>query len=436
MKINATGARDYTTGRAARELRVSANHVRALCQAGMIAARATRGGHWRIPKDEIQRLRREGVPDPPPATPATPVETQTQPTSAPASANPHRHPALLAEPSQEAIASADEVVRLENEVKAIGLKRAKEEHLDWFRDRESKQAEAKAVRDRDLLECKAERLRRDWENSCLEYAFHCVPVDAPEAVRLTVAASVRETLADLTPTDSEEVTGPLIAAAVEKSIEPWRHSKEIERAVQEAKNQLPSWARSWGSASLTNWELRALSAARDAIGQLRADASFEEMRAASIAAGREIARQFEDSESRRTIVDLVFLQTSSDLESARQAVRTALSKLPPGASRMEMERIRDEVLAPFRAAEGAARAKAVAARQADLYLLHLDSCLQKIVADPRSELDLDNFSERYRLAQELREKIRPILIEAILEEPLTLDEARTFVESLVNHTLR
>jgi excisionase family DNA binding protein len=432
MKIKPTGPKDYTTGRAAHELRVSPTHVRALCQAGMIAARATRGGHWRIPRDEIQRLRKEGVPDPPPATPA---ETQTQPTSAPVTTNPQRHPALLAEPSQEAIASADEVVRLENEVKAIGLKRAKEEHLDWFRERERKQSEAKLARDRQVLERKTERVRRDWENSCLEFAFQCVPEDAPEAVRLTVAEAVRETLEELSPSDSEEVTGPLIAAAVDRALEPWRHSQEIESAVLEAKNQLPSWARSWSNSSLTDWELRALRAARDAIARLSNDVMFDEMRAASIAAGREIARQHEDSEARRSIVDSVFLRTPGEQEKARQAVRAALDKLPLGVSRKEMEQARDSALAPFKAAEEAIRAEAQASSQADFYLLHVDSYLQKIAADTRAGLELGSFSERHQLAEDLKQTIRPMLIQEILEEPLSLDEAHTLIESLVDHRL-
>src|SRR5580704_839265 len=69
MKAKRTEARDYTTGRAASELRVSPSLIRSLCQAGMIAARATPGNHFRIPKSEIERLRREGVPEPPSSTP-------------------------------------------------------------------------------------------------------------------------------------------------------------------------------------------------------------------------------------------------------------------------------------------------------------------------------------------------------------------------------
>lgn len=434
MRAKPANARDYTTGRAARELRVSPNHVRALCQTGMIAARATPGGHFRIPKSEIERLRREGVPEPPPGTPA---ESQSESAIVPAANPPHRHPVLLAEPSTDAIAAADEVVRLENEVKAIGLKRSKEENLDWFRERERKQAEAKAARDREVLKSKAQKLRREWENSCVEYAFECLPNDAPEDARLTVAQSVREILIDLSPSDPEEVTGPLIDAAVERALRPWRRSKEVERAVQEARNQLPLWIRSWSSSNSppSEWELRAMSVARETIAELQNDATFEEMQAAAIAAGRKVAQQYQDWDTRRTIVGGVFLRTPGEQEKARQSVGAAFERLPVGVSRAEMERARDEVLAPFKAAEEAARAQAQAASQTDLYLLHVDSYLAKIAADPHSKWELGNFSERNRLAQELKEEIRPILIQAILEEPLSFNDAHTLIESLVDRRL-
>jgi hypothetical protein len=429
MRAKSRGEHDYTTGRAARELRVSPNHVRALCQAGMVAARATRGGHWRIPQSEMQRLRRDGVPDPPPATPS---ESQAEIATVSAANPPHRHPALLAEPSKDAIASADEVVRLENEVRAIGLKRSKEENLDWFRDRHRNQAEANAARVQRNLQAKGQRLRREWDNAWLEYALECVPDDAPEGARLSVAGSVREVLAGFSPSDPEEVVEPLIRAAVERALRPWRRTKEIETAIQDARNQLPGWVKSWSNELPTDWELRAIRAARDAIGQLRNDAMFQEMRAAATAAGREVARQCEDCERRRTIVESVFLRTPRELENARRAVKAALDSLTVGTSQREMEKARDIALAPFQAAEEAARVQAQATSQADLYLLHVDSYLAKIGADPDSEWDLGNSSDRGQLAQELKTEIRPILIQAILEEPLNLDEAYTFIESLVD----
>ena len=428
MKEKSTETRDYTTGRAARELRVSPAHVRALCQAGLIAARATRGGHWRIPRDEVQRLRREGLPEPPPATPAEP---QLEAPIVPATNLPHRHPALLAEPSKDAIASADEVVRLENEVKSLGLKRTKEENLDWFRERQRKQAEAKAAHDRLLLESKAERLRREWLNNCLAYALDCIPDDAPEDARLSVAESARAVLAGLSPSDPEEVTEPLIGAAVEKGLRPWQRSKEIERVAQEAQTVLPYYARGF-SGSLSEWELCAMRAARDAIVQLGNDATLAEMRATAIEAAREVARQYHDWDTKRAIVASIFLQMPVEQERARQNVRAALEKVLAGTGRAEMERIRDEIMVPFKAAEETARAQARAASQADLYLLHLDSYLETIAADR----GLRDFSERYQVAQDLKKEIRPILIEEILAEPFSLDEAYTFIKSLADRRLQ
>ena len=109
--------------------------------------------------------------------------------------------------------------------------------------------------------------------------------------------------------------------------------------------------------------------------------------------------------------------------------------MPVGSSRPQMERVCDEVLAPFKAAQEAARIQAQAASQADSYLRHVDYHLGRIAVDQHSALNLGNFSDRYRLGQELKDEIRPILIEAILEELLSLDEAYTFVESLVDHRL-
>ncbi len=430
MKAKSRGARDYTTGRAARELRVSPNHVRALCQAGMIAARATRGGHWRIPQSEMQRLRREGVPEPPPATPAEfEAETEVVPAANPP---PHRHPVLLAEPSKDAIASADEVVRLENEVKAIGLKRAKEENLDWFRERERKQAEAKAAHDRQALESRAQRLHREWENAWLEYALGSLPADVPQDLHLPGCESVRQALAGLSPGDPQEVVEPLIRAAVERALRPWRRTKEIEAAIQDARNQLSVWVKAWSREPPSEWELRAMRAAREAIAQLGNDATFDEMHAAAIAAGRQVAREYEHREECRRLVEWTFLpDTPNEQEKARQAVRVAFEKLPVGAGRAEMERVRDEVLAPFKATQEAARVQAQAASQADLYLLHVDTYLARIAADR----GLENFSDRYRAAQDLKKEIRPILIQEILAEPLSLSDAYTFIESLVDRHL-
>ena len=437
MKTKSGGGRDFTTGRAARELRVSPNHIRGLCQAGMVAARATRGGHWRIPMEEINRLRNEGVPDPPPITP---TEFRTDTAEGPALTmtagnQAARHPVLLADPSKDAIASADEVVRLGNEVKALELKRAKEENLDWFRERQRKEADARAVRERELLERNVKRLREKWEQDCLAYGFRCVPEEAPEQVRLPVSQCVREALLELSPGDSEEVVGQLVGAAVEKALRPWRHGKEIDRIAQEAKAHLPYWARG-RSGLLTEWELRAIQTARPAIAALGDDATVHEMRAAAAIAGQEVAAECADAEAKRMTVASVFLpNTSSEQENARHAVRAALEELPVGCSRAQLERVRDEALVPFKAADEHARAHTLAERDANLYLLHVDSFLARIPSDRYSNRNLASSYGRYQLAQELKKEFRPILIEEILSETLTVEDAHCIIEAWLHRKL-
>src|SRR6516165_9369252 len=121
----------YSTGQAARELGITQARVRDLCRNGAIQAEMTDGGQFRIPREVLDRLRREGVPDTPRPMPNGGQVVTVIPPPA------RRHPALLAEPSDEVIDSAEEVVCLENELKSLGLRRQKEEHLDWFREREN-----------------------------------------------------------------------------------------------------------------------------------------------------------------------------------------------------------------------------------------------------------------------------------------------------------
>jgi hypothetical protein len=114
---------------------------------------------------------------------------------------------LLAPPSGDVIDSAEEVVRLENQVKSLGLRRQKEEQLDWFREREDREAERK-VRQREAeqrrrAEIEAEQRRQDWKLHWTGYAQGSIPSNAPESVRLDVYRAVDETLENLEPTDPD-----------------------------------------------------------------------------------------------------------------------------------------------------------------------------------------------------------------------------------------
>src|SRR5258705_13904522 len=119
----------YSTGQAARELDITQARVRDLCRSGAVQAEMTDGGQFRIPRAVLDKLKREGVPAPPRPMPNGGNALTAIPPPA------RHHPALLAEPSDEVIAGAEEVVCLENELKSLGLRRQKEEQLDWFRER-------------------------------------------------------------------------------------------------------------------------------------------------------------------------------------------------------------------------------------------------------------------------------------------------------------
>src|SRR5579864_2993520 len=98
----------YSTGHAARELGISQARVRDLCRNGAIEAEMTDGGQFRIPREILEKLKREGIlPMPKPMPNGKPVATVI-----PAPGR-RSHPALLAAPSEEVIDSAEEVVCLE-----------------------------------------------------------------------------------------------------------------------------------------------------------------------------------------------------------------------------------------------------------------------------------------------------------------------------------
>src|SRR5262249_44185439 len=106
----------FTSGQAARQLGTTTDAIRNLCQSGAIKSQTTAGGQWRVPVAEIERLKRDGLPPIPRPMPGRPAGPRVN----------SRASALLADPSEEAIAAADEVVRLESEIKALHFKRERE----------------------------------------------------------------------------------------------------------------------------------------------------------------------------------------------------------------------------------------------------------------------------------------------------------------------
>ena len=84
-----------------------------------------------VAADEVARLKKSGIPAIPRPMPST--ATMNTADDVPVT---QMHRRLLAEPSAKVIDAAEQVLILESELKALALRREREEQLDWFRQRE------------------------------------------------------------------------------------------------------------------------------------------------------------------------------------------------------------------------------------------------------------------------------------------------------------
>jgi excisionase family DNA binding protein len=337
----------YSTGQAARELGITQARARLLCQNGQITAKITDGGQFRIPKSEVDRIKRDGLP-------ATPRPMPNSPAGEPVPRSHRSYHSLTdtrAKPSGHAAEAAEQVSLLEKEVQAIGLRRQKEEALDWFREREEREAAQMVAyfteKRKQSEAAEAERRRERWENRWHRYALEVLPSEVASSVKLEVPSLVREALQKTNPTQPDSLTRRLVDAAVERVLNPWRRRKEVEEIIEKAADHLPFSARSWPKP--TEWQIRAQQAARRAVEELSENATSREIEQATRLAVEAVGRQFEFQELRTKIVNTVSTvlrgETSNEREEAKEAVAHGLAAVQLGTSQRELERIRDVVLA-------------------------------------------------------------------------------------------
>ena len=350
----------FRVGQVAKKFGVSTYHIRKLLEAGLMDGELTDGQQWRIPTSEIARFEKSGLP-PTPQTAGRDTEAGHRLPPPPAGSR-QGHPALLAPPSDEVIEAAEEVVVLENEVKALGLRRQREEGLDWFREREEQEAERLAAEQDTERQAQAQaerdRRRRRWFDDWQRYSLDSFPREARNQVEKGVYEAVTQVLGELEPEQDSGITRRLVDAAVERALAPWRTRKEIEQAIEDAVNRLPSGARSYFKP--TAWQIQATQAARQAIRQLEPDASFPEIEAAARQAVELIAREFEahkaaqqDAAMRQDILRWASLPaglTEEGRELASRAVAEAVAALPPATPRRKLEEAAEQAVAPFREA--------------------------------------------------------------------------------------
>jgi hypothetical protein len=140
-----------------------------------------------------------------------------------------------------------------------------------------------------------------------------------------------------------------VDAAVDRALTPWRTSRQIADAIKDA---CEGYSIPYDMRHDAGWKARMYQAAGTAVGRLRNGASLEEVKMAAKQAVASLVQEFEHGTVCAQMVKDVWMKlsgaTSEECEQGRDAVRAALAKLPVGASKNEMERVRENALGPTR----------------------------------------------------------------------------------------
>jgi hypothetical protein len=436
----------YTPGEAEKATGVQRTRLDHACRVNRVPFRRSETGARLLSHDVIEKLRKDGLKSFP--RPYDPIASSNEQVAAPSGISQAIGPTAQRERVEQKRGELEEM-RVNRDLQQLKEQERKEkaerraataaerqaqaeERARAHRQREqlrlekARQAEA---REQAAREAEARHCRQQWETSWLDYALKLLPSDVPHSLELDVHRTVAELLPRLDAQQPEQLTKRLIQAAIDKTLQPWHRRKEIEKIIEEARNQLPVQVRSWSSTP-SEWEARTMSAAAVAIAQLGDGAPLAEIRAAAVEAGNRVRTGYEAwkaGEDQRLACEQM-VRWVCDGDDAREAVRQALEKLPAGATRAKMESARDTALAPFRAATKAAA-------DADLYLLHVANHIEELGNEETGDWELGNWFERRRLAEKLKGKLRPVLIQKLVEEPLDADEAHEFIEEWLDREL-
>ena len=335
----------YRSGPAAKILNVSAHALRRLAEAGLVDAEYT-GSQWRFPVEEIQRLRREGLPP----LPAMSEEDGLRSARSPQGRNKPVTDGLLAPPSEELIADAEDLERQKLELEKLGVRREIEEQMDYFRAQEQEEKDEEEQRRNGLQEqrqrqqqqqvqLQQQRRTQRWQSQWVQYALRSMPFFAPKELKLQVNKHVTETLGRLSPSESRQVVRQLVDAATEKALKPWRRQREIRKVIEDA---LPY------EIKYSDDKPKALRAAAQAVRKLRPEATPEELQLAAKEAIQPFIIKQEHEKQCEEIIGSISSclrgDTAQDREVGRNVVRAEIEKLPVGCGVEMMEQIRDQLL--------------------------------------------------------------------------------------------
>src|SRR5450755_1433749 len=352
----------FTTGQAAQQLAASQAQIRALCEAGAVESESTPGGQYRIPAGEVERLKRAGLPSVP-----RPLPQETAPAARNGRTR-HGHPELLADPSQNVVTAAEEVVVTENLLRKRRIELELAEVDDRFQEREIAEADRRVERERAERERQQEDGRADWLREAEEAALQLIEPDVPPQLRLAALDALRLRLEPMKPIPSPEVTAGIIVATLEMELGPWIRLADLATVAAQVRNRLP-----WEFRDSPEVGAAAVEAASQAMQEVLAGnihATLADLRAAAAAPVEAVLNALRhERRCQRLLDDGWWLKlpdgTAEQQAQAKAAVAHALRDLPSRASDRDLESARNAALAPCHQAIANARAQQRARDEAE-----------------------------------------------------------------------
>jgi hypothetical protein len=338
----------YRTGDVAQQLGISPYTLRCLCEFGLVEARQSPSGQWKVPGAELARLKREGIPPLPSAAPDEPRVLRQAQAQTGTQVSPRTDPnvsLMVAKSAAKVLVKRDDLEcrQLDVEFKSIDRTLRDQDERDARR-----RAEAGLATRRAKEESESARKRTNWENYWLGVVEKSMKKCTPaEGKRIMLDATAR-VLKRLQPERPDEVIGPLIIAEIEEAMEPYFRRGNIAIIIAAAVNRLPAAAK--GTTQRSAWQVQAAAAAQQAVRRLDDSASLEEVRLAAEEAVDEVLREFDHEQIRRKVIDTFELRgaTQEDRKDATGLVCQALAEVRVGTTEYQMRQLAEAALESIR----------------------------------------------------------------------------------------
>jgi hypothetical protein len=348
----------YRVGQAAKDCGVSSYRIRRLCETGLINAEFT-GNQWQIPAAEVERLKRNGVPSAPKIVDSDDAEASRAP-----NAKERAAPTLLAEPSPEMVAAAEEaemsgrqLTVARNKLEQNRARREEAEIYDFFAERAKRLQEQEAEEQKRYQEqldtdgrkrdqAAAVERREQFYSRWIEYALEKRPVKAPAETELDIHAEVLSALATVDAAERDSVVQRLVDGAVDRGLKPWKAREAKRAAIELAIAQLP-----YSMRYNESWKWRAQKAASEALADVRPGATKEEMEPLARAGLQPLVAEYERAGKIEEAINSIHIDgaTYDELRDARESVREALDALPQNATAKQIAQAKEQTLTPISA---------------------------------------------------------------------------------------